>query len=76
MTRDSAAFTQGLMLPSHSYYEAVATQVEKSCSALEQFWSSGDRLLRQLQVQANQSLVVHPPSSQPTDISAKYERLR
>jgi len=76
MTRDSAAFTQGVMFTSHSYYEAVATQVEKSAHAIEEFWSSTDRLLRQLQQGGTQSLVFHQNPTDSENLAAKYERLK
>lgn len=76
MTRDSGAASQGMMLPSHTYYEAAATQVRKSCSVVEEFWTSVERLLRQLQGAATQSLVTHSDPSDAVSIGAKYERLK
>jgi len=48
VTRDSGALMQGRMLPSHTYYEAVAIQADASCGAVELFWNLSKRLLRQL----------------------------
>jgi hypothetical protein len=76
MTRDSAAFTQGVMFTSHSYYEAVAAQVEKSAEAIEEFWNSTDRLLRQLQQAETQSLVFQHDPTDSRNLAAKYERLK
>jgi hypothetical protein len=77
MTRDSAAATQGMMIPSHTYYEAVAAQVKDSCNAIEEFWRTTERLLRQLQSDATQELVGRPESLVgEASIAAKYERLK
>lgn len=77
-TRDSGAFHQGMIFPAHSYYEANAYQVEESCEAIEGFWNSADRLLRQLELAATQELVKDAPAApgNETSIAAKYERLR
>jgi DpnII restriction endonuclease len=57
-TRDSGALMQGLMLPSHTYYEAVAIQADASCGAVEIFWNLSKRLLRQLANQEGDSTSV------------------
>lgn len=75
-TRDSGAFHQGMVFPAHSYYEAVAYQVEKSCEAIEGFWSAADRLLRQLELAATQDLVRDAGPTSDTHIAAKYEQLK
>jgi hypothetical protein len=75
-TRDSGAFNQGMALPAHTYYEAAAFQVKKSCEAIEEFWSSAERLLRQLQLGATQALVTQAESGGDAKIAAKYERLK
>jgi hypothetical protein len=76
MTRDSGAITQGAMLPAHTYYEAAATQVKTSCEAIEEFWSSAERLLRQLQAGATQALVTDVAPVGDESIAKRYERLR
>jgi hypothetical protein len=76
MTRDSGAFTQGVMLPAHVYYEAAAIQVSKSCNAIETFWNSAERLLRQLQLNATQVLVTVSEPEGVASIAAKYARLK
>ncbi|MBZ5705001.1 MAG: hypothetical protein LAN63_06580 [Acidobacteriia bacterium] len=77
MTRDSGAVSQGMMLPSHTYYEAVSTQIRRSCEAIERFWDSTDRLLRQLQLASTSRLVVHDDEKgKPGNLVARYERLK
>ena len=62
-TRDSDALLQGRTLPSHTYYEAIATQADASCGAVELFWNSSKRLLRQLASREDDSTSVD--GSQP-----------
>jgi hypothetical protein len=76
MTRDSGAITQGCMFPAHSYYEAAAAQLKESCSAIEEFWNSAERLLRQLQLGATQTLVTRTESDDGPTFAEKYERLK
>jgi len=76
MTRDSGAFTQGMVLPAHTYYEAAAIQVKTSCKAIEDFWNFAERLLRQLQLAATQALVTVSESEGDASIAAKYARLK
>jgi hypothetical protein len=76
MTRDSAAITQGCMFPAHSYYQSVATQVATSCDAIEEFWNSAERLLRQLELGADQVLVTRTNPDDGESIVTKYERLK
>jgi hypothetical protein len=76
MTRDSGAFTQGIVLPAHVYYEAAAIQVKKSCKAIEGFWNSTERLLRQLELAATQAIVTVSGPEGDTSIAAKYARLK
>ena len=57
MTRDSEAFMQGRILPAHTYYEAVAIQVQVSCRAVQRFWELAQRLLKQLEAQPPQAEV-------------------
>ena len=76
MTRDSAAISQGVMLTSHNYYEAVATQVEKSCEAVEAFWTLAKRLLRQLQLAETSAIVIQEASGDGGNLAARYERLK
>jgi hypothetical protein len=76
MTRDSGAISQGCMLTSHDYYGAEATQIVKSCEAIEGFWSSAERLLRQLEVVGSSKLVTQDDPVGTPDLSVKYERLR
>lgn len=51
ITRDSGAALQGSKLPAHDYFEGVAYQVVKSCDAIEKFWKTSERLLRQMALQ-------------------------
>jgi hypothetical protein len=76
MTRDSGAFTQGIVLPAHAYYEAAAIQVKRSCKAIEGFWNSAERLLRQLQLAATQALVTVSEPEGDASIATKYARLK
>jgi hypothetical protein len=63
-TRDSDALLQGRRLPSHTYYEAAATQADASCGAVELFWNLSKRLLRQLVNKERDSIPLG--GSQPT----------
>ena len=76
MTRDSGAFSQGLMFPAHSYYEAAATQITMSSDAIEEFWNSAERLLRQLELGGTQALVTRTEPYDGASIATKYERLK
>jgi hypothetical protein len=76
MTRDSGAFSQGVMFASHDYYAAVATQVKKSCESIEEFWALSERLLRQLQMAGSSKLLTQHDPVDTTTLSVKYERLR
>jgi hypothetical protein len=76
MTRDSEAASQGFMVVAHTYYQAVATQVSKSCKAIEQFWDLAERLLRQLQLAQNQTLVTQTEPFDASGMMKRYERLK
>jgi len=76
MTRDSGAISQGVMLTSHDCYGASATQVLKSCEAIEEFWTSADRLVRQLEVVGSSILISQDGPTDAPNIGAKYERMR
>jgi hypothetical protein len=51
VSRDSNAVMQGSRLPAHDYFESIAFQGAKSCDAVEGFWKTSERLLRQLAAQ-------------------------
>jgi hypothetical protein len=76
MTRDSGAASQGFTVVAHTYYQAAATQVTKSCEAIEQFWDSAERFLRQLQLAQNQTLVTQTEPFDASGIMKRYERLK
>jgi len=48
MSRDSRAMAQGIRLPAHLYYDAVAYDCAEQCADIEEFLSDAERLLRQL----------------------------
>jgi hypothetical protein len=62
-TRDSDAAMRGVMLPAHTYYEAVAEQLDAFCEAVKRFWQLSRRLLRQIQIQAEHKSPVKAESS-------------
>lgn len=76
VSRDSGAIFQGRMLTSHNYYEAVATQVKRSCEAIEEFWNLTDRFLRQFQVVSSSTLVSRIEHGDDSNLAARYERLK
>lgn len=76
MTRDSGAVSQGLTLPAHTYYEAKATQVRRSCDAILKFWDAAKRLLRQLQLAQTQTMVTPAESPDASNILKRYERIK
>lgn len=47
-TRDSEAINQGIKLPAHIFYEAVAAECCSRCAAAEEFLKLSQRLLRTL----------------------------
>jgi hypothetical protein len=49
ITRDSKAFSQGIALPAHTYYEAVAEEAAELSEAAQRFIKLVDRLVRMLE---------------------------
>src|SRR6266851_3597902 len=49
MSRDSRAMSQGICLPAHMYYEAIAYDLASQCKGVEALLWDADQLLRQLQ---------------------------
>jgi hypothetical protein len=54
---------RGVTVPAHTYYLAVAVQSDASCKAVKRFWQLSRRLLRQIQVQAEQKSPVKAEST-------------
>ena len=54
-TRDSEAAMQGIMLASHSYYEAVGTEAVFLGEGAKKFMRLADRLIRQLEAKTASS---------------------
>lgn len=76
VSRDSKAIYQGTMMTSHDYYAAVATQVARSCEAIEEFWNLTDRLLRQFQVVSSSTLVSRTAAGHDANLAVRYDRLK
>jgi len=70
MTRDSSAAMQGTRLPAHDYFEGIAVHASKSCDAIEQFWRTSQRLLRQLT-----AAQIEPPARLSSSDAIKTVRL-
>jgi predicted nucleotide-binding protein len=49
MTRDSEAMNQGVKVPAHLFYQAVAAECASRCSAAEEFLKLAQRVLRPLE---------------------------
>ncbi len=60
MTRDSEAAIQGLRIPTHTHYEAIATQARANCGAVRDFWKNATRLLKQLEALEDRHLASAP----------------
>lgn len=78
VSRDSGAVFQGMKLPTHTDYEAVAAQANAYCKIVQEFWSVSRRLLRQLE-----SARERPPTSVSPQVKhddgtlrKRYERLK
>jgi hypothetical protein len=56
MTRDSRAISEGTRIPAHVYDQAVAYQAEEQCSAIRAFLIMSRRLLRQLELNAQNAI--------------------
>jgi len=69
ITRDSNAAMQGTKLPAHDYFESVAVQAHKSCEAVERFWKTAERLLKQLVSQIALPTQL-PPQATATDATS------
>jgi hypothetical protein len=52
MSRDSLAISQGVRVPAHLYYAAVAFQSDSQCAAVLDFLGISTRLLRQIELNA------------------------
>jgi hypothetical protein len=52
MSRDSLAISQGVRVPAHLYYVAVAFQSDEQCKAVREFLGLSTRLLRQIELNA------------------------
>jgi predicted nucleotide-binding protein len=53
MTRDSEAMNQGIKVPAHLFYEAVAAECASRCSSAEEFLKLAQRVLRPLETSSN-----------------------
>lgn len=52
MSRDTTAISQGVRVPAHLYYAAVAFESDSQCSAVREFLGISARLLRQIELNA------------------------
>lgn len=52
MSRDSLAVSQGVRVPAHLYYAAVAFESDSQCTAIREFLGLSIRLLRQIELNA------------------------
>jgi hypothetical protein len=53
VSRDSEAVYQGIRVPAHKYYSALAIQKDSECSAITAFLEAATRLLRQIELNAS-----------------------
>ena len=52
MSRDTTAISQGVRVPAHLYYAAVAFESDSQCAAVREFLGISARLLRQIELNA------------------------
>ena len=52
ISRDSEAVYQGVKVPAHQYYSALAVQKKSECDAITAFLKAASRLLRQVELNA------------------------
>lgn len=52
ISRDSEAVYQGIKVPAHQYYSALAAQKKSECDAVTAFLKTASRLLRQVELNA------------------------
>lgn len=52
MSRDTTAISQGVRVPAHLYYAAVAFESDSQCAAVREFLVISARLLRQIELNA------------------------
>lgn len=52
ISRDSLAISQGVRVPTHLYYAAVAFESDSQCEAIRKFLALSARLLRQIELNA------------------------
>lgn len=52
MSRDTLAISQGVRVPAHLYYAAVAFESDSQCGAIREFLGISSRLLRQVELNA------------------------
>jgi hypothetical protein len=52
MSRDSLAISQGVRVPAHLYYVAMAFQSDEQCKSVREFLGLSTRLLRQIELNA------------------------
>jgi hypothetical protein len=52
ISRDRLAISQGVRVPAHSYYAAVAFESDSLCAAVREFLGLSTRLLRQIELNA------------------------
>lgn len=53
MSRDRLAISQGVRVPAHLYYAAVAFESDSQCEAIREFLALSTRLLRQIELNAS-----------------------
>jgi uncharacterized protein (TIGR02391 family) len=62
MSRDMEALRQGTLVASWLYYECVALASQSTCEAVNEFIIFVDRIIKQLELKTNSSLLTPPPS--------------
>jgi hypothetical protein len=65
ITCDSSAMSQGVHVPAHLYFAAVAFEKESQCAAVREFLDMSIRLLRQIEVNALNSETGSPSDQYP-----------
>lgn len=65
ISRDSEAVYQGIKLPAHEYYSAVALQKKSECDAVAEFFKAASRLLRQVELNSGPMALSDGADQQP-----------
>jgi REase_DpnII-MboI len=65
ISRDSEAVYQGIKVPAHQYYSALAVQKKSECDAITAFFKAASRLLRQVELNAGPMGLSESADQQP-----------